>query len=163
LNVKVSGVFYIGKEANRLEEQSYLGIDPEAEIAYGSATNDRESLLAYMRNAADAHGLSRLAREAGVSRQHLNAVLSGRAVPSAKTLTQLSRSATKLGLARDAEGVEATMLFKQIRKIGVRKCAGLAGIDAGHLTRLITGKRKPTRPILERLQRALARKGDVPT
>ena len=151
-HVKVGGVEYIGKEANRWEEQSHLGIDPEAEVAYGIAPADRQSELARLKSAAEAYGLSVLARTAGVSRQHLDAVLSGHASPSARMIARLKAAATKLDLTKDADAEEARALFERIKAIGVRRCAALAGIDAGHLARLISDKRELTGLMRQKLK-----------
>ena len=154
--VKVSGVAYIGKEANRWGEQSYLGIDPEAEITYGAAPKERDAQLARLRGVADRHGLSKLAREAGVSRQHLSAVLAGDAVASDKLLAKLSRGAAALELgARNAEK-DTRALIARVKKIGIRRSAAVAGMDAGHLTRLVNGKRRPTLGILAKIRRTVA-------
>ena len=40
-HVKVKGVVAIGKEANRWEEQFFLGEDPQAQIIYGQSPRDR--------------------------------------------------------------------------------------------------------------------------
>lgn len=148
-------IVYIGKEANRLEEQSYLGIDPDMEIAYGMAREDRELMMAEIRQAVERHGPVAVAKAAGVSRQHLNAIVRGDAIPSDALLSRLGRTTMTLELAEDADAREAGMLFARIKASGVRSCAALAGIDAGHLTRLVSGERTVTKPIFERLKRAL--------
>ena len=155
-HVKVSGIVYIGKEANRWEEQSHLGIDPEAEIAYGTAPADYIGDLARIRRAVDDHGMSSFARVAGISRQHMDAVLCGHAIPSNKMMARLRLAATKLDVMSVADASEARALFGQIRTIGVRRFAALAGIDAGHLTRLTGGERRLTAPMLEKLRSAVA-------
>ena len=62
-----SRVCYIGKEANRWEEQSYIGIDPETEIAYGMAPEDRGPVMAEIKQAAGLHGPVAMAKAAGES------------------------------------------------------------------------------------------------
>jgi hypothetical protein len=156
-HVKVAAVVYIGKEANRLEEQSYLGIDPEAEIEYGAGPEDRRPALTEINRAINRHGPSALAKAAGVSRQHLNAILSGDATPSDLMLSRLRRAVMLLDLAADADAREVGMLFARIRALGVRKSAALAGIDAGNLTRLLSGERKLTKQTLEKLKHGLGR------
>jgi transcriptional regulator with XRE-family HTH domain len=155
-HVKISGVTYIGKEANRWEEQSYLGIDLEAEITYGASPKERNTQLAQLKIAAGRFGLSKLAREAGASRQHVTAVLAGDAIPSEKLLAKLSRGTAALELYAFNGNMETEALVARVKDIGVRRSAAIAGIDAGHLTRLVNGKRRPTMSILEKLKRAVA-------
>lgn len=154
-HVKISAIAYIGKEANRWEEQSYLGVDPEAEIAYGTGGNDRKSDLEKITRAAERFGVSALSRAADLSRQHLGAILRGEAMPSEPTLNRLGRTAIQLELAATSDNQEAAMLLARIAAIGIRKCAAAAGIDAGHLTRLVSGKRKLSQSMVEKLRRAM--------
>jgi hypothetical protein len=91
-NVHVAGVRYIGKEANRWEEQFYLGLDPEAQIEYdgGAAAVDQVRLV--IANAAAAFGQRRLAEEASVSRETLRAIIGSKTVPRHNTVEQLLRA-----------------------------------------------------------------------
>ena len=152
-HVKVSAVVYIGKEGNRWEEQSYLGIDPAAEIAYGMAPEDRKSELAQIRQAAERFGSSALALAANISRQHLHSILGNSAIPSDAMSIKLTRAATKLTFAQDSDARDARTLLARVAAMGIRKCAALTGIDAGHLTRLVSGERKLTKLMLEKLKR----------
>jgi hypothetical protein len=154
--VKVASIEYIGKEANRWEEQSYLGIDPEAELIYGSAPKERQVELARVTASAKRHGLTKLAKAAHVSRQHLSAVIAGVAIPSTKILTALSNAASKLDLADDACSRAAQDIGRKILKIGIRKTAALAGINPGHLARIVNGTRKMSAQLSERLQNTIS-------
>lgn len=51
-----SGCGFIGKEADRWEEQFYLGLDPEAQIKYGRCEVSGEQLRACLRQAVKLHG-----------------------------------------------------------------------------------------------------------
>ena len=155
-HVKVSGIAYIGKEANRWEEQSYLGIDPEMEIAYGMAPEDRGPVMAEIKQAAGLHGPVAMAKAAGVSRQHLNAIVSGAAAPTDRMLRQLVRGATRLSKSEVGETENAHAMLRQIRAMvrakGLRGFAQEAGIDPGNLTRILQGKRKLGRTVLARVR-----------
>lgn len=90
-HVKVQAIINIGKEANRWEEQSYVGAyEPEPEFEYGLATEDRLTALDTVRQAADEFGQRTLARAAGISLQHLSAILLGKARPSESVLLKIS-------------------------------------------------------------------------
>jgi hypothetical protein len=39
-----------------------------------------------------------------------------------------------------------------MKALGVRRCAALAGIDAGHLTRIISGERKLIKAVFEKFE-----------
>jgi hypothetical protein len=58
-HVQATSVVYIGKEANKLEEQYCLGLDEAANIQYGTAPNDRRAAEAWVRE-----GINRFGRRA---------------------------------------------------------------------------------------------------
>ena len=106
--VQVAAVRYIGKEANRWEEQLYLGYDPETQIEYQTGKDNRERFRVRIRDAAGKRGQRRLAAAAGVSREALRAILTG-ADPRRKTVAKLFRAISILTGderqgALDAEG-----------------------------------------------------------
>lgn len=91
-HVMVSDIRYIGKEANRWEEQFYLGAVPEAQIEYGNEPKERERALARLQGAVKEHGVTAVARAAGVSRQHVYSVIREDSKPTAVTLAKLIRA-----------------------------------------------------------------------
>ena len=95
-------------------------------------------------------------KAADASRQHISSILSGHAIPSETMLNRLIRAARTLEIAASATTAGAGELLAQVRIIGIRKCAGVGGINAGHLTRLVSGKRKLTKSIFGKLKQALA-------
>ena len=88
-HVEAVAVEYIGKEANRLEEQFYLGEIPEAAINYGISEATRKQIVRVLALASKKFGQSALAEQAGITRQELAAILSGRATPRFRTLKSL--------------------------------------------------------------------------
>jgi hypothetical protein len=68
-HVKVKGVLAIGKEANRWEEQFYLGEDPQAQIIYGQSERDRERQRQESVAEIERWGVRRLSRETGCKRR----------------------------------------------------------------------------------------------
>ncbi len=72
---------YIGKEANRCEEQFYLGRDPEAQIEYDGGPDAVEQIRDRIRAAAAAFGQRRLARASGIAREQIQAITHNDAVP----------------------------------------------------------------------------------
>ena len=63
-----TAVEHIGKEANRWEEQIYLGLDLEAQTEYGTAPYDHEWILEGVRQAGKKFGQRKLAGAAGLAR-----------------------------------------------------------------------------------------------
>jgi hypothetical protein len=160
-HVQVTDIAYIGKEANRWEEQSYLGADPEAEIVYGAAKRDHAEFAVDLKTAIERFGSVAIAKAAGVSRQHLTAIVQGDAKPSDKMVERLKKAIVTQDYQHRAADSESVGLFAKVREIGVRKCARLAELDPGHLTRIANGTRKATTAALEKLKTALAMDEDA--
>ena len=80
---------YIGKEANRWEEQFHLGYDPEAQIEYEMGDHGVDQVRARVRDAAEEFGQRRLAAAAEVAREALRAIIKGEAEPRKRTAAKL--------------------------------------------------------------------------
>ena len=74
-HIVATAVEHIGKEANRWEEQYFLGLDLQAQTEYGIAPGDRERILEILVRAGRKFTQHRLATAAGVSLSELSAVL----------------------------------------------------------------------------------------
>jgi hypothetical protein len=81
-----------GKEANRWEEQFYLGEMPEAQIEYGISKRGYERILEVIADAAKEFTQSALAVEAGISRRELIPILLGQSVARPRTIRALLRA-----------------------------------------------------------------------
>lgn len=101
-HVHVAEVRYIGKEANRWEEQFYLGYDPETQIEYDMGEGGIEQLRIRISEGAAAFGHRQLAAGAGIAREALRAILKGEAKPMPKTAAKLLRAIT--GLSAQVHG-----------------------------------------------------------
>jgi DNA-binding phage protein len=95
-HIEAVAVEYIGKEANRLEEQFYLGEIPEAAINYGMGETSRLKVLQMLAQASRIFGRSALAETTGITRQELSAILSQLAVPRMRTLKALLQACAGL-------------------------------------------------------------------
>jgi hypothetical protein len=161
-HVQASRIVYIGKEANRWEEQSYLGIDPEAQITYGTAPDDRERLLLSIRQAADIHGQRALAKAAQISLQQVSAILMGAARPTDKTLAKLAGAVAALDGARNTELARYTELRAwakgECERVRLRTFARAIGIDAANLAKVLSGGRKLSGGTRVKLEQVFARK-----
>ena len=96
---------HIGKEANKWEEQHFLGEDEDAEIEYGIAENT-VFLDAGIRRLCEEFGEKAAAQRIGISRTALRRALKrGAAVMSQSTRAKLARTArTPIAEARSKKG-----------------------------------------------------------
>lgn len=88
-HIRVTAVRAIGKEANRWEEQFYLGLDPEAQIEYGISEDSVAAVRTRVCEAARVYGQRRLAEVAGVPRERLRLFMAGKANLRPKTVARL--------------------------------------------------------------------------
>lgn len=79
-HVEVDSIRHIGKEANRWEEQVYLGADEDEQIDYGVLPNESKSLLNTLRIEIKAAGQRKIARESGISRRTVSRLMEGKSV-----------------------------------------------------------------------------------
>ena len=76
-HIYVTVITLIGKEANRWEEQLYVGMESEAQVEYGLTPKAHEDFIAKLKIAANTIGGKPLAQAMGISRRHLSNILSG--------------------------------------------------------------------------------------
>ena len=79
-HVYATVISLIGKEANRWEEQFYLGMEAEAQVEYGLTPAENECLTGRLEVLSNVMGGRRLAHAIGVSRRHLSNLLRGKGV-----------------------------------------------------------------------------------
>jgi hypothetical protein len=91
-HIRATAVEHIGKEANRWEEQLYLGLDLEAQTEYGIAPGDHERILEILLRAGQKFGQHRLAMVADVALSEVSAVLLRKRRPTPATLAKLYRA-----------------------------------------------------------------------
>jgi transcriptional regulator with XRE-family HTH domain len=151
-HVEVTGIVNIGKEANELEEQFYLGADPEALPEYGMAPRARSTVIDRIRAAAGRFGRRRLAEGAGVSPRALAPILAGRSRPRGATVRKLL---AWISAQEAVEGDQAAMgpglsrARAEAERIGLRRLAAELGVDAANLSKMLAGKRRLSRRVLE--------------
>jgi transcriptional regulator with XRE-family HTH domain len=151
---------YIGKEANRWEEQFHLGLDLEAQTEYGLSPEGRGRLIESAKQISYRYGQRKLAAEAGMSLSELSAVLLGKRNPSAATLRRLAAAlATLQRLDRDEADLTRRVLDEVRRRCqvtGLRRFARQAGVDPANLNRVLKGRSKLSQSMLAKLQALLA-------
>jgi hypothetical protein len=87
-HIRVVGVTYIGKEANRWEEQFFLGADEDAAIVYGEAPDDRRAAEERVRDGIRRFGQRTVSNAARMS---LREVSRAAREPARLSLAQLKK------------------------------------------------------------------------
>jgi hypothetical protein len=138
-HVRAIGIRHIGKEANRWEEQFFVGLDRGAAPDYGCSAADLAAFADELRSIANMLGRQSVADLTGLSAAKVRRALAGSnpilssllgnpALPKLRGLAR-SRRSRELGKLRTLEnGVE---------KMGLRGAARLHGLDPSNLRRLL--------------------------
>jgi hypothetical protein len=155
---ETNGVRFIGKEANRWEERSQTGDDPEGQIHYGTSGGDFAELRVVVREACDRYGLRALAREAGLSAHAVSDFVSGAGETSDPTIVGLEAALPRLATMQVEAGECLAVVLERVRQRcreeGVTGFARRAGVDRGTLQGVLTGRRRASRRMLKRLTEA---------
>ncbi len=142
-HVIVKSVQHIGKEANKWEEQFVLGYDPDAQIEYGIAPEQKNEMLDAVLQAIKIHGARRLAEVTKLTEQYVLKICKGEAIPSEKTIAKLYR----MSKIPENESVSEQELLKDINEImkaknfSIRWLATKLEIDASNLAKILSGRR----------------------
>jgi transcriptional regulator with XRE-family HTH domain len=154
------GAEHIGKEANRWEEQLHLGLDLEAQTAYGLSPGGRERALEAARRTGNTYGHRQLAAAAGISLSELSAVLLGKRSPSSCTFAKLCVAASCLLRGESEEAEQCRNVLEEVGRLcklqGLRRLARRAEIDSANLNRVVKGRTKPSQLMLVKLHVLLA-------
>ncbi len=141
-HVEALSVIYIGKEADRLEEAFYLGVDTD--IEYLATEEDRAALMAETLAAIKKHGRKTFERACGMAPSHLAAIMGG-----AHTLTRLARTrltqAIEL-LSQEANEIAALLdrARQEAGQIGLRQLARALAVDASNLAKVLDPRKDRT-------------------
>ena len=150
---------HIGKEANKLDTQLATGVDPSAQAEFGTGRDNLKARFAAIKRVAESFGPIVLSREARISRQHLSAFLRGKGHVTATMLERLEQAGISLEVQWKVHAADSEEALKAARyaisKIGLRRFAALAGIDAGHFSRVLGGTRSSTPVILSKVRSTL--------
>ena len=143
-HVRAEHLEFIGKEANRWEEQFFLGVEPEAQIVYGT-TVDPDALRARIRECAQAHGLAALAAASGVSVRAVGSVVRGVGHARPSTLARLVRASEALAERAIVDAREERELLDRVRQAcerkGLRVIARGCGVSSSHLSEVLAHRR----------------------
>jgi hypothetical protein len=163
-HIEASILEYIGKEANRWEEQFFLGENPDAQVMYGAAPDEIANTLANITSIAQQFGQRRLAKAARQSRSKLANTLKQRGRSDGSQIRRLMQAGDRLtddqsiGLQRTEAVLE--QVRQRLRAVGLRRYAGILGVDPTHLRRTLGGQRPIGAGLLQRIMRDLAPRSD---
>jgi hypothetical protein len=140
-HVVAVGTEHIGKEANRLEEQWFLGSDQDAQIIYRIAKNCLASSRQKLVRARRLYGQNNLARESGVSARHISRILKCETIPSSQVMGRVIEGIRLLEQYKYEQSRFVSDLRALRSRIGLRKLAKRVGIDSANLSHILTGSR----------------------
>jgi DNA-binding transcriptional regulator YdaS (Cro superfamily) len=153
-HVEVIDINHIGKEANRWEEQYFLGFDPNEQIEYGFFPND--ALIMSLRQAVKKFSQRMVANKIGISRSRLAAllVLEIPSIPR-KLISAINRAISELNAEaqiREIRKVELLGRAKlEIERIGLSEFAVAVGVDPSNVLKLIKGRRTVSPKFVDRI------------
>jgi plasmid maintenance system antidote protein VapI len=155
-HVQATQINYIGKEANRWEEQFFLGVDEDAAIEYGA--DPRAALFDELRLAISKFGKQQLASCIGVSRNSLTKILDMKCQNLSPRMSQKIGSAiAALNMHSLGEETQNAILLELARaetaEIGLSEFARRLQIDASNLSKVTDGKRKLSRQLAATFER----------
>ncbi len=86
----------IGKEANRWEEQFYIGADPEAQVDYGVEDGELVAYATKVRSRAQQFGVREVSNEAAVSVGTVSAFVRCKVTPGIRILRAIDQASHRL-------------------------------------------------------------------
>lgn len=142
-HVIVNGIHHIGKEADKWEEQYFMGLDSDAQLEYGPCPKLRKEQLEVVLRGIETHGAEKMARQAKLSGEGVRKIQSGKATPTSKTLTKLAMAAMALDGQRQAEEALRNKIKAAMKERGIslRALADELKMDTSNLHKLIGGQR----------------------
>jgi hypothetical protein len=138
-------VKYIGKEADRWEEDSHFGADEDSAIAYGVAPADRAEMMETIARAirVEKVGVKKLAKKAGSADRVVTAVVNGGDAVSDEDLGKLYRAAEDLLAAKRVEDEKIAELLEWARTQKTSWLAERLDYDLSNLLKVLSGKIRP--------------------
>jgi hypothetical protein len=107
-HIQATAVEHIGKEANRWEEQFYLGLDSEAQTEYGISPEDAERILNSLRVTCEQLEQRAVAKAVRMSLCDISALVHGKRKPTPSMVTKLCRAMSELRASSPRAGRERT-------------------------------------------------------
>jgi hypothetical protein len=158
-HVIADSIRLIGKEANQLSEQLAFGLDPEAQLEFGTISATDSIRMKRIASAVHDLGASAIATQAQISRLHLHKLIRGNARSTGSVLEKLEAAIAVLQTEGRGHEANTSEVLERVRtvsgKFGLRAFAASAGVSAGHLSLVLAGERRCTKRLLRKLNLAL--------
>jgi hypothetical protein len=153
-HVRLDLVWNIGKEADRLEENSAIGAEDDPSVPYALSAEDRAESFCVIAEGKNRFGVRRLRKAAAMSDNTIKAVIDDPDGADAIKVVRLREAVRRLearDLARtDAEAEQLATLKARAAEIGIGSLAAELGVDASNLSKMLRGKRSPKIPPRDR-------------
>jgi transcriptional regulator with XRE-family HTH domain len=157
----------IGKEADNIEENEFIGEDADPPH-YGVELTDRAAIAAAVFDIQERYGISdrKLLDEAKVSHHTLAGIKEGKRIADV-SLMKLFRAAEALRLEADPIAAAMDKALKDLRRLkekvgGRNKLARLLGVSGPYIGRVLKGDKPMTEELIEKFAR-LRRKAPAST
>ena len=152
-HVSAVAVEYIGKEANRLEEQWHLGLDDEAQIVYGLEGGNL--VLKELQDACSRFGLNTIAQRLRIPQSRLRRILKVSVPVSLNLLVKLLAVEREFAEEKREYEKKVSELRAVCHELGIARVARQAGIDSANLSKMLNGRRKMNEEAFLRVEAAV--------
>ncbi len=143
LYVNATEVRLIGKEADRWEEEYYLGLrEGELAVDYGGDPAAGGQAFILLRNAIAAFGISNVSKATGVARGTLSKIEQGKPALTSVSLDHVIAAIDELNLGRSTRQRQADAERGRLQALvlqhgGIRRAAKAIGMDASNLSKFL--------------------------
>jgi hypothetical protein len=138
---------YIGKEADRWEEDSHFGADEDSAIPYGVAPADRTTMTETIMRAIriEKVGVKKLAKMAGLADRAVTATVNGGDAVYGDDLVKLHRAVENLIVSKRFEEQRVADMLEWAKEQKAGWLAAELGYDFSTLRKVLSGKIRPKR------------------
>jgi hypothetical protein len=136
---------YIGKEADRWEEDSHFGADEDSAISYGVDPADRTTMTETIARAirVDKVGVKELAKRARLADRAVTRAVAGDPAISDDEIVRLFRAAEDLLAQKRTENEQIAAVLEWAKTQPRSRLAAKLGYDLSNLRKVMTGKIRP--------------------
>ena len=130
-HVIVTSTEHIGKEANRWEEQWYLGLDKDAQIIYGMSPKELEAQWNAFMNECQNYSLHKIAKASELDVALVSRLITGKVKPTRQTLMKLQDGIISLNRESESKVEKTQAIINAVKEhcqhISVRQFAESVG------------------------------------
>ena len=154
VKIGIRDIHYIGKEANELEEQLFLGFDSEALPDYGMEAGAYAELRDTVQAAVNNYELPAISQATGISVRYLRDIRANISSVTLGTLRKIERAIPEITASQSEELTSGRQwrdwALAERYRIGLRPLAKRLREDPSNLAKIITGERAIPQRLLER-------------